>query len=152
MISIQKEEYLEVIEDIKPLVYEHGSETDLYQEHFTVDPDFEVYSAMDSNGTLQIFTARDEGKLVGYLVFFVSNHPHYKNTKYASNDLLYVHPDYRKGGLIQNLFAFAEEYLKEDGVQVMTFHFKSHMDHPALAEIMGYDRAEVMYSKYIEGN
>ena len=152
MIKIQEESYYDVVDEVTPLVYEHGAETDHYQEYFTVDPDFKSYEVLSNADLLRIYTARDEGKLVGYLFFIVQNNPHYKTVVYACNDLIYVHPDYRNKSVVQSMFSFAEDELKEAGVSVITFHFKAHMDHPELAKVMGYDRAEIMYSKYIQGD
>ena len=152
MITFSKESYRSVEEQINKMVFVHAAETDLYQDKFTLNPDFDQYMSLEDSGMLRIFTAREDDELVGYLVFLVTYHPHYKDQLYANNDLTYVHPDYRSkdASLVRSLFDIAERSLKEEGVSVITVSMKAHMPFDKTAERMGYDRAEIVYSKYIK--
>lgn len=150
MIYYYVEEYKEVIEELKPLVHQHSSEIDRYQEYFTLDPAYHLYEELDNNEQLLITTARTEdGELVGYLVFFLDYHLHYQDILYAKNDLIFIKPEYRMKGIITGLFDYTEEILKAAGVKVITFAMKTDHSFEYLAEKMGYDKAEIFYSKYI---
>ena len=95
-------------------------------------------------------TARDEGKLVGYSIFFITNHLHYKSTVYANNDLLYLHPDYRKGSLGIKFIKASEIYLKNRGVAKILWHIKFNKDFRILLHRMGYVDEEVIVGKIIK--
>lgn len=151
MISYQVERYTDIQEEVNEMVFVHAKETDIYQEHFSLDPDFNQYLAMDSVGLIRLFTARDKGVLIGYLMFFVMPHPHYKTIVYANNDILFVSKPYRgEGKVLSEMFSLAEASLKEEGVSVVCFCMKSHLQFKSSAEKMGYQEAEIMYSKYIK--
>ena len=57
-----------VKQDILPLLEKHWLETEPNQETILLNPDWEQYALLDLAGILHIFTARNEGILVGYLV------------------------------------------------------------------------------------
>tara|TARA_R100000544_G_C2210291_1_gene51545 strand:+ start:412 stop:882 length:471 start_codon:yes stop_codon:yes gene_type:complete len=155
MIEYRQENTAEAIDDLAELVFKHAAETDIYQEYFKLDPDFDQYKQFVEMGIYRVFTARDKGELIGYTCFYVGANPHYKSIVYATNDILYVLPAYRDSGkaeVIRSLFSLAEEELKQEGVEVITLNMKSHLPFEKLAEYMGYDKAEIMYSKYLLGD
>lgn len=152
MITCQEEFGHQAIDDLAELVFQHAAETDIYQEHFKLDPDFEQYKAFMDMGLYKVFMARDDDRLIGYISFFVGNNPHYKDIVYATNDIIYVLPEYRDKGkaeVVRTLFNLAEDELKNKGVGVITLNMKAHLPFEKLAEYMGYDKAEIMYSKYL---
>ena len=75
-IKYQQEFLHSVVEDIKPLLEEHWEEVALNKDKIKINPDWEAYFSLESQGKLDIFTARDEGVLVGYFVVFVYPHIH----------------------------------------------------------------------------
>ena len=72
MITIQHESLLNVKEDIKPLLEEHWRLVALNQGKIKLNPDWKEYSRLDTAGILKIFTARDDGELVGYFVLIIN--------------------------------------------------------------------------------
>jgi GNAT superfamily N-acetyltransferase len=108
-----------------------------------------AYYALQEQGKLKIFTARDEGVLVGYFVVFVSPHIHYKDHLFAKNDLIYLAPSHRKGFTGIKLIKFAEGCLKEDGVSVLVVNTKNHKPFHKLMSFLGFTSEDVEYSKYI---
>ena len=68
---------------------------------------------------LKIFTVREHRKLVGYYIAFVTPSLHCKGLPQAIADVVYLHPDYRKGFTGYKLFKFAEQCLIEDGIKVL---------------------------------
>ena len=146
----QEETFQAVIEDIKPLLEEHNKEVALYQDEIELDPAYHMYEAMYQAGSLDIFTAREEDTLVGYVLTFIHPSLHYQNDVFAVNDMLYVHPDYRHTEVAPTLLTELEKRMKEKGVSMMSFHMKTYKTFEALMDFLGYDKAEFLFTKLIK--
>jgi len=148
MITIQHENLANVKEDIKPLLEEHWRLVALNQGKIKLNPDWNQYAKLDALGILNIFTARDEGKLVGYFVLIINKSLHYQDHYFASNDVLFVLPDSR-GATGYKLIKYAENYCREVGVSLMTINTKVHIPFDKLMVGMGFDLIERVYSKFL---
>jgi hypothetical protein len=62
---------------------------------FKIEPDAEAYKRLSDQGHFVFVSLRDEGKLKGYVVGFVYNALHHKNTLCGAGDSIYIDPDYR---------------------------------------------------------
>lgn len=145
-----QQEFLSTVQkDIKPLLDKHWSEIALNQDKIKLNPDWGVYNQLEQAGKLKIFTARDDGKLVGYFVVIVDRHIHYKDHLFANNDILFVDKKYRKGFTGIKLVKFAEKCLKEDGVSVLTINTKVHQPFDKMLTFLKFNKIERIYSKYI---
>jgi L-amino acid N-acyltransferase YncA len=145
---IAEERYADVIDEIKGLFELHWEEIALNKEDIPLDPDYSVYEALDRAGAMVICTVRNNGRLIGYAVYFVRKHPHYRNHTWAVSDLFWVNPSYRDGRIGDNLFAFIEKTLTDKGVHVM--HTTCKTAHPAPAFLLqrrGHDKIEYGFSK-----
>ena len=149
MITYQEEPLEDCLEEIKPLIEIHWEEIALYKDKIKLNPDFDKYLLLDSLGMLHVLTARDQGTLIGYFISFVQPNMHYKESVFAVNDILYIHPEYRKGSTGYKLFKKAEKSLKEIGVDVIIIHAKVNNDFKPLMDKLEYERIEYNYSKYI---
>lgn len=145
----QQEFLATVQQDIKPLLEKHWSEIALNQDKIKLNPDWGAYNQLEQAGKLKIFTARDDGKLVGYFVVIVDRHIHYKDHLFANNDILFVDKEYRKGFTGIKLVKFAEKCLKEDGVSVLTINTKVHQPFDKMLTFLKFNKIERIYSKYI---
>lgn len=150
MIKFGVERYHQVSEDIKELIKLHYEEIAVNKDVIPLDPDWDKYKSLCDNGLLMIITARDEGKLIGYSIFFITNHLHYKSTVYANNDLLYLHPDYRRGSLGIKFIKTSEIYLKQKGVAKIMWHIKFNKDFRVLLHRMGYIDEDIIVGKIIK--
>lgn len=149
MITYQQE-FLETCRDeAEVLIHKHWEEIALNKDKIKLNPDWEMYSLLESNGSLKIFTARNDGSLIGYFVVFVSKHIHYKDHLFANNDLLFLDEAFRKGLTGVKLIRFAEKCLKEDGVSVLTINTKVHKPFDVIMNKLGFNLVERIYSKYI---
>jgi hypothetical protein len=54
-----------------------------------------MYDRIGEN--LLLVTARCDGHLVGYFLWFLIMHPHYRNVSVAEEDLHFLLPEYRRG-------------------------------------------------------
>jgi GNAT superfamily N-acetyltransferase len=143
-----KQEFLITCQkDIEPLLISHWRELALYTDEIKLEPDFDRYKELEDLGKLKIFTLRDDGTLVGYLVVFEDNHLHYASTRWASSDVLYLKKEYRKMTFGAELISFAEQCLREDGVDVFMVGMKVHKPFDKLMTNLGYNPVERTYGK-----
>ena len=149
MVKYQQEFLSQVQSDAEYLIKLHWSEIALNQDKIKLNPDWDAYYDLENQGKLKIFTARDEGNLVGYFVVILGNNIHYKDHLFASNDIIYLRKDYRKGFAGIRLIKFAEECLKSDGVSVLLINTKSHKPFDKVLERLKFKPIERVFSKFI---
>lgn len=142
-MKYQREEVADVLDEIKPLLEMHWREIAHYQD-ILLAPDYDFYL---SNPLIRVYTARDEGKLIGYGVFFIAPNRHYMGSVQAVQDILFVHPDYRRGRTGYRLLKFCEEQAKTEGAQVLYHHVKLAADFGPLLNFMGYEAIETIYGR-----
>lgn len=104
---------------------------------------------LEKLGNLGIYTARKNGKLVGYFVVVAERNIHYKDHIFAANDLIYLDPDHRKGFLGLKLIKYVEQDLKNMGVSVLTINTKVHRPFDVVMKRLGFSLTERTYSKYL---
>jgi GNAT superfamily N-acetyltransferase len=148
-IKYQQEFLSGVRGEIEPLLNSHWEEIALNKEKIKLNPDWDAYESFEHQGKLKIFTARDEGQLVGYFVVIVGTNIHYKDHLFASNDIIYLSPNHRKGFTGIKLIKFAEKCLKNDGVSVLTINTKVHQPFDKLMDFLKFRKIERVYSKYL---
>lgn len=151
MITFQVEKLDQVKDELPVLLKLHYDEIALNKEHIPLDPDWEKYKTLCDRGNLFVVTARtDDQLLVGYSVFFTTYHLHYKSTLVASNDILYLHPDYRKGTTGIKLIKFSESELKKLGVDKVIWHIKYLKDFRNILYRMGYFDEDAIVGKVLK--
>lgn len=146
-LTYQVENWSDVIEEIKPYFFAHWQEVGV--SHTPPDPDYEHYKELEGQGSLHVVTVRDNKKLVGYLVTFVTRSLHYKETIYGAFDIYYLAPDYRKGTAGVKLFSEGEKFLKEAGVMRLFAGTKRHKDMGRIFEWLGWNEIERSFTKWI---
>jgi hypothetical protein len=137
-----------LISEFMPLLKEHYLEIAHYQD-IEFDPDWDSYFAIQANGSLRIFTARDEaGKLIGYNCYFVRSNPHYRKSLQASNDVIFISKERR--GFGTNFIAWCDEQLRAEGVQVTYHHVKFAHDWSPMLERLGYTKQDKIMSRRLD--
>lgn len=134
--------------EIVPLLYAHWREIATWQD-IELNPDLDSYEALEEAGMLRVYTAREDGKLVGYAAFFVRTNMHYSDSLQAQQDVLFLAPSHRKGTTGIRLIQRAEEELAKEGVQVVYHHVKVAHDFGPVLERKGYKLVEKIYAKRI---
>lgn len=149
----------ELVGEIKPLLEMHWESIAHYKD-IPLDPDFGMYDAIQAAGALRIFTARVErnvdttqgsGRLIGYCVFFVRPNGHYRSSIQASQDILFLHPEFRGGFVGYRFIEWCDDQLREEGVQVVYQHVKQAHNFGPLLERMGYRLVDLIYGKRLDG-
>ena len=139
---------LEFLEEMSALWDEHYEELCVHKE-FELDPDLDVYRVMADKGMLRVVTVRADDALVGYMVFIVKPHLHYKSTLIAIEDLYFLKKEYRQGRIGIRMFKYAEEALARLGVQLIVIRTKVHLDNSRLLEYLDYKFTEKVYMKRV---
>ncbi len=148
-MEYQQEKLNAVKDECLPLIEKHWEEIAINQDNIKLKPDWNTYNKLESLGMFKVYTARVDGKLVGYFTIVVTKGLHYADHLFAATDLIYISPEYRKGRAGYSLIKFAEEQLKKDGVSVLVINTKDHSPFDKLLERMDYSLAERLYQKYI---
>ena len=152
MVSYFQEPFDDVISDIEPLLQRHWEEIALNKDVVSFVPDYDQYKRLEDRGVLRIFTARNDGALVGYAIYFVSPNAHYSKDLWGVSDIIWVAPEHRHSLVGHFLLRFVEEQLTLEGVSVMSTMTK--IGHPALAvllEKLDHRPVETIYSKLLKG-
>lgn len=139
---------LDFLDELEQVFPEHYEELCVTKE-FPLEPDYEAYRRIGQAGMLRTVTCRADGVLVGYIVFIVSPHLHYKSCATAIEDIYFVKKEYRKGRVGIRLFQYAEKVLKDRGVKRIVMHTKVHLDNSKLFEYLGYKWTDKVFSKML---
>lgn len=152
--SFQREHVAEIWGELEPLAAIHRQEFPRYAD-YGLNIDHHAYEAMDDAGVLRMFTARIDGKLVGYCSMIVRRHPHLMGSLQALEDVLYVAKEQRVGLFGINFIRLVDAALKEEGVQEVARctqipHEDSTPTHGRLLERLGYYEKSVSYAKRLD--
>jgi GNAT superfamily N-acetyltransferase len=129
--------------EIFPLFEKHWLEIAHFDD-IPLNPDTEQYFKIDALGLLHVYTARDEAaKLVGYAVYFVAPHLHFKQSLQATQDVLFIDKESRGFGM--RFIRWCDEQLRVAGVQVVANAVAEANDYALVLRRMGYKRSDQMY-------
>lgn len=140
------ESYDEIVDDIVPMLEGHWAEVEWELDNIPLNPNLAYYK---ESPAARFYTMRENGRLCGYNIFTVFDHPHHMGTVFALNDLLYIHPDYRHIGYAQGFVYYAEESLAQEGVSVVTYSMKKDYPFTDLMYSSGYEHTENIFSKFV---
>ena len=149
MVTFQRESWRDIFEEIQPFLPIHYKELAVDQNDVPLDPNWQFYNDQCDSGVLICFTARDEGKLIGYNLSFVRGHIHYQSTLTAHNDIYYLSKAYRKHGNGRNFFSAWMVELKRMGVVRVLLGTKLHEDHRQLFKHLGFQEADTILTKVL---
>lgn len=143
------ENLAKVRREIEPLLEEHWKEIALNKETIKLNPDWRAYAELDRINALRIYTARKEGKLMGYFVILVSRSLHYKDHLFANNDIVFLTKSARRGLTGLKLVKFAVESLQAEGVTKLHVNTKTHQPFDPIMERLGFEEIETVFSKLL---
>ena len=149
MIEIQVEKWATFFPDAKAIFPLHWKELALYQDAIPLDIDEGKYEQLDKLDVLLILTAREDGRMVGYYLWFLMAHGHYKSSgAMGLTDMYFVLPEYRRGVGVR-LFKQSETELRSRGIKKAITSCKVHENHSALFEAMGWRLTDLTFSKLL---
>jgi hypothetical protein len=153
---IQVESFLAISEELLPLIRNHWLEVAHHTDKIPLDPQWKMYFDAERDGRLVTITARNNGKLVGYSIFFLRAHIHYAGCLIASNDVIYLTPELRKGTRLGTQLIDESEKLIAAIATLrgmtcrITWHIKPDHDWSAILKRKGYIVEEVILGKLVE--
>lgn len=148
MLKFQREPLsIELLDEMLPLLVKHYKEIAHYQD-IPLEPDYDSYIRMEEMDMVRAYTARDEGGLIGYAVFLVRSNIHYKSSKQAVQDVLYIDPS--KRGFGYKFIMWCDLQLKADAVQVVYHHAKTEHNFGPLLEKQGYKLIDLIFGKRLD--
>ena len=148
-MEYQQEFYHQVKKELPDLIKLHWEEIALNKDVIKLNPDWEAYDALYYAGMIGVYTVRKDKKLVGYLVVLARNHPHYKDHIFASNDILFIDKEYRKGLVGYFLVKYVTEDLEKRGVSVLLFNTTVDKPYDPILKRLGFKHSEKLYTKYL---
>lgn len=146
-MKFAKEFGRDIVEEIAPLLVLHYKEIAHYQD-IPLEPALDKYLSIEDEGLLRVYTARKDGKLVGYSIYFIRHNLHYSSSKQALQDILFIHPEHRGTG--GKLIAWCDEQLRAEGVQAVYHHVKAAHNFGPLLERMGYKLIDLIYARRLD--
>lgn len=148
-ISYQEEKLSDCLEEMKPMLQKHWEELANHKDIRPLDPDYQMYLAMNDMQIIRVFTVRSDEKLIGYSIWIVHNNLHYKTWIYAVSDIYWLEPEHRKTGVSFDFFFKTEDWLKTLGVKSITVQDKLTHKHNSFFNRLGYTAIEQNYEKVI---
>jgi hypothetical protein len=150
MLTFQKESLHPFVEEAVQLFEKHYEEIAERRDVIQLDPNIQLYDDLEAKDMLEVHTIRDDGNLVGYSLWFIVMHPHYKTSKTVTSDLLYIAPQYRKGLTGVKFIKWTTELIKERNPQRIMFRVKPFLDYGPILERLGASFFEKTYSIVLE--
>jgi hypothetical protein len=141
------EKIRDTLDESQELLHLHWEEVAHYKD-IPLDVDKDIFFKLEDMGMLRTYIAREGGKMIGYALFLVKPHPHYKKTLCAGQDVIFIHPDHRGNGL--KFIKWCDEQLKAEGVAIVTHHIKFAHDWSKALERIGYERQDIIMSKRLQ--
>lgn len=146
---------IEKIEDIWDELLEnfrlHWKETEGYRHDQPFKPDKDRFFQYSQMGVFHVFTARDDdGKLVGNLTAYTMPSMHTQEMV-ASEDTMFVLPEYRGKRVFYRLVEFAHNELRKMGVIEIVVTSKVSNPVGGILERIGYNLVANEYSKSLVG-
>jgi len=141
-------DFLSFLPDLKILLPAHYEELCVTKD-FPLAPDYDAYERLAEAGQIVCIVCMDGDELIGYIIFIVQPHLHYKTCLTAFEDIYYLKPEYRKGRTGIRMFKYAEEVLKSVGVNRIIMHTKVHLDNSRLFEYLGYKNSDKLFTKIL---
>jgi hypothetical protein len=145
--TIQAERFSDIVAEMHELHLQHWGETEKHRHGLAMNPDYDGFTTRERAGNLIQFTMRTEsGELVGNLRMFIATSMH-TQTRYASEDTLFIQPQHRGGFGVMALMRFAEQSLVALGVREIRVNSKLVNKADVLMRRMGYDPVALEFVK-----
>lgn len=146
-IKYSVESFKDIWNEIEPIIKDHWEEIAHYKD-IPLNVDKNQYFELDGSEYMKTFTAREDGVLVGYNIFFIRHNMHYKNSLQAINDVIYIKKE--KRGFGKYFIKWCDDELRNIGIQLVGYHIKFSHDWSKVLDKMGYDKPEFTMIKRLD--
>jgi GNAT superfamily N-acetyltransferase len=144
-IEFAVEPFRPTFEEARPLLELHWQEIAKNKALMILNPDVEKYERIAE--ALLLVAARCGGKLVGYFLWILVTHPHYKHVSVAEEDLHFLLPEYRRGLAGYLMVKAACEAAIARGAQLLIMREKVGHEHPAMMKRLGFAPTDIVYTR-----
>lgn len=148
MIKFSIEKIADIWDELLVNYEAHWKETEEYRYGQELNMDKERYLQYEGMGLYFMFTARDNGKLVGNFGIYVMPSMH-TGKLIATEDSLFVLPEYRKDGNAAKFCKFVEDDMRRKNVWEVVMTAKVTNKAWKFMERLGYNRVAYQYSKHL---
>lgn len=114
-----------------------------------MNPDVAMYRTLEAAGMLQILVVREDGRMIGYMIFSVHAHGHYADILCGFEDAYFIYISHRKGGIGIKMIRESIRHLKARGVKRIFIHTKKSHDMSRLLEHLGMTHSDEIFSQWI---
>jgi GNAT superfamily N-acetyltransferase len=137
-----------LLAEVMPLLKAHFDEIDKGRpEVERFNPDVEMYKALDAKGVTLIYSARDDGKLVGYCILLRSQSHQHKGLEVAHGDVYFVLPKHRYKFIGLGLLGFALADIDKRGIRVVRMSTSERCDTGPLLRYLGFEATGTIYTR-----
>jgi L-amino acid N-acyltransferase YncA len=151
VITYQLEPWDTYYRDCQALWLAHWDEIAVEKHRMPMRPDVAAYQRLEAAGQLQILVARDDGRMVGYLLTVIRPHLHYADVLCGFEDAYFLAKSHRRGMTGIKLIKEAIRHMQAAGAQKAFFMTKAALDMGAIFERLGFTKCDILYSKWIGG-
>jgi L-amino acid N-acyltransferase YncA len=145
MITSKLESFVDTYDELLPLLQCHHDE--LNDPELVLDIDMGVYGYLEGAGNLVTAIARDDDKIVGFMVCGVSQMTHHKTETIMSTDSFHIKKDYRNRGVALELHDLIEKECNKRGITKWFAGVKSHTTASQFMEKAGFEKHEIIYMR-----
>jgi hypothetical protein len=149
MISFQIEKLSEIWQESIPIQVAHWDEIAHYKD-IKLDPDYSSYLELERAGITHCHTVREDGRLVGYVVFFARPNLHYQQSFQAIQDVIFLSPAHRRGRTGIEMINRSDLILASEDVQVVYHHCKHGSNMGILLRYLGYELIDEVWGKRLD--
>lgn len=137
-------------EGIAEVVRAHWHEIAMDKEQVPLDTDWDRYLSQERAGMWRAFSARLDGRPIGYICWWIDHHIRYQTTIYATADVFFILPQHRAGMVGYKLFSESLKALPKPCKVLINekLHFQDGRV-GKLLERLGMKPIEVVYSKFM---
>jgi RimJ/RimL family protein N-acetyltransferase len=111
-----------------------------------MNPNGPAYERLERDGGLRILTVRDDGQMIGYIVFAIYPHPHHSDVLCGFADSFYLAKNHRKGFTGARLIREGICLMKSLGAKRVFFNTDAENASGRLLERLGFGVCGVTYS------
>jgi hypothetical protein len=147
--TIKAERFADIQDELHALHKLHWLETEKHRHGLTMNPDYAEFVRRERMGGLIQFTLRDGAELVGNMRIYLSTSIH-TQTRYASEDTIFIRQEHRGGFAAMALMRFAEKCLLSLGIREIRGNSKlvNHAD--VLMRRLGYTPVATEFVKFFK--
>jgi GNAT superfamily N-acetyltransferase len=146
-LHIKKESVAGKFETLAPLLRAHWCDLATNKELMVLKPDESRYLCLEKAGVLHCLFMYNDDKLIGYSANLLGPHLHYADLICLMNDVIFVDPEFRRGGAGLKLIRATEVMGRVLGAKFITFHGKPDTVLTGVMPRIEYDVQDVVFSK-----